>query len=431
MARRYLTLCLFLGACSTSASVPSVGETPTVLPKPIEGAPAPKPVKPEGTAQVPNFSFASFADWRAAFTDKAVAKGFERSFVESTLRDVVPLTSVVNSDSKQPEFSKPISAYVRGAVSQGRIDGARTRLGANPNVPSIETTYGVPRAVLGAIWGMESDFGRIQGDIDVVTAFATLAYDGRRREWAETQLLKTLTILRDGKAPREKLKGSWAGAMGQTQFLPENYLNLGVDGDGDAHVDIWGSDSDALASAANLLSKAGWQAGQAWAVEVILPAGFDYYLSETESQTPEWWATKGVVRADGAMWTAGEAAAKATLLLPSGAKGPAFLALPNHHVIRRYNNSTAYALAVGLIADGVSGRPALKTQWPEETPLSIDQRKGAQTALNALGFDVGAVDGVIGVGTRKALREWQKANGRPADGYLSAELANELVTKIP
>ncbi|MEM9965762.1 MAG: lytic murein transglycosylase [Asticcacaulis sp.] len=418
MTSRIVTLCLFLGACSTAASTPDTAQTPTL------STPAPAQTSPL-------VSEAPYEAWKRSFIDKAVARGFERGFVELQLRDVVPQASVLRADTSQPEFSRPVSVYIRNAVSQGRIDGGRTRLAANAHVPTIENAYGVPAAILGGIWGMESDFGRVQGDIDVVTAFATLAFDGRRRDWAETQLLYTLTAIRDGKATRERLKGSWAGAMGQTQFLPENYLKLAVDGDNDGVIDIWASESDSLASAANLLSKAGWQRGQAWAVEVTLPTDFDYYLAETESQTPVWWAERGIIRADGAAWTEGEKAVNATLILPAGAKGPAFLALPNHYVIRKYNNSTAYALAVGFIADGIAGKPALKTPWPTEQPLSLDQRKNTQMALNALGFNAGTVDGVVGVGTRKALREWQKANGRPADGYLTPELADELRLKIP
>jgi len=418
MTSRFVTLFLFLGACSTVASTPDSARTPTLSPPVAEGG---APVASENP----------FEAWKRAFINKAVAQGFDRGFVEAQLKDVVPQASVVRADSSQPEFSRPVSVYIRNAVSQARIDGGRARLSANNNVGFIEASSGVPAAILGGIWGMESDFGRVQGDIDAVTAFATLACDGRRRDWAEAQLLYTLTAIRDGKAPRERLKGSWAGAMGQTQFLPENYLKLALDGDGDGVVDIWGSASDSLASAANLLNKAGWQRGQAWAVEVTLPDGFDYYLAETESRTPLWWAEQGVLRADSAGWTDDEKAVNATLILPAGAQGPAFLALPNHYVIRKYNNSTAYALAVGLIADGIAGKPGLKTPWPDETPLSLEQRKNTQTALNSLGFKAGAVDGVIGVGTRTALREWQKANGRPADGYLTPELAEELAQKIP
>ncbi|WKL57106.1 lytic murein transglycosylase [Asticcacaulis sp. ZE23SCel15] len=429
MVGRYLTLALFLTACSSATSIPTPIDPPSPTPaKPDPLVTAPATSSPSPT--VGKVDYPSFYHWRDDFINRAVAKGYDRAFVTEALSTTAPSERVVALDTKQPEFSKPISAYVKGAVTAPRFEAARARLAATPHVPEIEATYGVPAALLGGIWTMESDLGRIQGDFDVINAYATLAFDGRRRAWAETQLLMALDILKTGKVDRATLKGSWAGAMGQTQFLPENYVKLGVDADKDGKVDIWTSDPDALGSAANLLNKAGWKAGQAWAVEVILPAGFDYYLSETESQTPEWWAAKGVVRSDGGAWTDGEKLENATLILPSGATGPAFLALPNHFVIRKYNNSTAYALAVGLLGDGIAGKPALKTPWPEEQPLSTSQRVNTQKALLKEGFDPGIADGVIGVGTRKALREWQRANSRPADGYLSATLADELSAKV-
>jgi membrane-bound lytic murein transglycosylase B len=273
---------------------------------------------------------------------------------------------------------------------------------------------------------MESKFGAQMGGMDIIRCLATLAALGRRRAWAESELMAALKILADGDAPRERLKGSWAGAMGQTQMLPSTYLSSAADGDGDGKRDIWGSAPDALASAANLLAKDGWRRDEDWAREVILPAGFDYGLSEGPSEVPYWWAGKGALRADGAAWSAADAAAKCILLLPSGAAGPAFLALPNHFVIRKYNNSLAYALAVGLLADAFAGAPPLVRPWPQETPLSLDDRLAAQTALASLGYNPGQADGVIGLGTRQALRAWQQAEGIPADGYLSTEVVARL-----
>ncbi|MNS97777.1 Membrane-bound lytic murein transglycosylase B precursor [compost metagenome] len=233
----------------------------------------------------------------------------------------------------------------------------------------------------------------------------------------------------DGKRARSGLKGSWAGAMGQTQFMPDSYLKLGVDQNGDGKVDIWGSDADALASAANLLAQAGWKRGQGWAYEVILPANFDYSQAEGPKHDWAYWSGRGVRLANGSAPNSEEAAEGATILLPQGAKGPAFLALPNHYVIRRYNNSVSYALAIGLIADGVQGKPPLTATWPNDGPLTREQRVGAQTALTRMGFDTQGVDGVIGSNTRAALRRWQQANGRVADGYLTDVLADELIRK--
>jgi peptidoglycan hydrolase-like protein with peptidoglycan-binding domain len=217
--------------------------------------------------------------------------------------------------------------------------------------------------------------------------------------------------------------------MGQTQFMPDNYLRLGVDQDGDGHVDIWGDDADALASAANLLAQAGWKRGQTWGYEVTLPAGFDYAEAEGPKHDWAYWAAKGVRLAQGGTPNGAEAREPATILLPQGANGPAFMALPNHYVIRRYNNSVSYALAIGLIADGIQGKPALTKAWPNDAPLTRDQRIGAQNALTRMGFDTQGVDGVIGANTRAALRRWQQANGRIADGYLTAELADELIRR--
>jgi hypothetical protein len=214
--------------------------------------------------------------------------------------------------------------------------------------------------------------------------------------------------------------------MGQTQMIPSTYLSDGVDGDGDGRVDIWTSAPDALASAANLLAKAGWRRGEGWAREVLLAPGFDVSLAEGPAETPEAWAQKGARRADALPWTVADAAAPCVLLLPSGAHGPAFLALPNHFVIRKYNNSLAYALAVGLLADGFAGAPPLATPWPVETPLSLDDRLAAQGALQRLGYDPGPLDGVIGARARAALRAWQKSQGLTADGYLTPAVVSRL-----
>lgn len=434
MRIRYLGLFVVLTACaSTPPHSPAPSTAPvatmpsTETPGPVTQSPAAAPAAP-AVNPVPVTAYADFDAWKQDFVKKAVMRGFDTGFVTTALAGVQPLSSVKSADNQQPEFSKPASSYIRQSVVPARAAAARTKIDANLNVPAIEGRYGVPKCLLGGIWTMESDLGRVQGSTDVIAALATLAFDGRRRVWAEDQLIAALTILRDHNIPREKLKGSWAGAMGQTQFMPDNYLRLAVDGDNDGLVDIWGSDSDALASSANLLAKAGWRVNQEWAVEVILPPGFDYYLSETEkAKKPADWQALGVRRANGGYFRPEELNENAVLLLPSGARGPAFLALPNHYVIRKYNNSTSYALAVGLNADAICGKTATVTPWPVEPPLSLDQRMKTQAALKAAGFDPGAIDGVIGVGTRQAIRDWQRANSEPADGYLSFDLANRFV----
>lgn len=379
-----------------------------------------------GSAQAPP-AHESFEAWRVGFIERAVAQGFDRAFVQAELADVTPDPAVLANDNKQPEFAKPIGDYVRAAVSAQRAAEARQRLAATPHLAEIEQHYGVPAEILIGIWAAETNFGQVQGDMDVIRDFATLAWDGRRRVWAETQLMDALIILRDKGVPRSRLKGSWAGAMGQTQFIPEAYLALGQDGDGDGKVDIWTSSADALASAANLLKHEGWRPGESWAIEVLVPQGFDFDLAENGKHSPDWWAQKGVRRADGKSWSAADLKSEAVLLPPAGANGPLFLAFPNHYVIRKYNNSTSYALAVGLLADAAKGAPPLTRAWPADAPISRQQRLDAQTALAKLGYPVGAIDGVIGVGTRAALKAWQKSQGLTPDGYLTVELVRKLV----
>ena len=321
-----------------------------------------------------------------------------------------------------------MSDYVRGAVTEGRVTLGRSKAASIPQFAAIETKHGVPRAILIGVWAMESGYGAQQGDLDVIRSVATLAATGRRRPWAEGELLACLTIIGSGEAPRERLRGSWAGAMGQTQMLPSTYLSSAVDGDGDGKRDIWTSAPDALASAASLLAKGGWLRGEGWTREVLLPTGFDVGLSEGAQESPDWWKAKGARRADGQSWSVADGAAKWVLLLPSGATGPAFLAGPNHYAIRKYNNSVAYALSVGLLADRIAGGTGVATPWPHETPLSLTDRMSAQQALASKGFNPGAVDGVAGLGTRQALRAWQRSQGIPADGYLSPEMIRRLKT---
>ena len=399
--------------------------TPTPAPQtaPSTSAPAtqPAPAVPPLAA----YDQEGFDGWVQGFL--ARKGGARREAYARELAGLTPNASVIRLDRNQPEFSKAPGAYIQNAVTPVRIAQAKQRIDRVPW--SVVQRFGVPSEILVGIWAQESAFGQVQGDYDVIRSLATLAYDGRRREWAEDQLKHALDIVVDGRRDREGLKGSWAGAMGQTQFMPDNYLRLGVDQDGDGRVDIWGDDADALASAANLLAQAGWKRGQTWGYEVVLPASFDYADAEGPKHPWSYWVARGVRLAQGGTPTGAEAQEDAAILLPQGANGPAFLALPNHYVIRRYNNSVSYALAIGLTADGIMGKPALTKAWPADAPLSRDQRIGAQAALTRMGFDTKGVDGVIGANTRAALRRWQAANGRIADGYLTADLADELIRR--
>lgn len=423
MDRRVFLVLLLAGCADTSPQGPltAISPPPSPAPKPqTPVAPAPVPQTPVPAGEL------AFDTWMQDFRGRALAAGLSPELLDRELSGVIPDPKVISLDSRQPEFSKPVGDYIRGVISDDRVAIGRNKREQLAFLPTIEARYGVPRDILLAVWAMESAFGQLQGNFDVVRSMVSLAADGRRRAWAEGELIAALKIIDSGEVSRAQLKGSWAGAMGQTQFIPTSYRATAVDFDGDGRRDIWGSDADALASAANLLAHGGWKRNVGWAKEVILPPGFDYSVTEGPKEIPAWWEARGVRRADGLPWTAQDAASPAMLILPAGAAGPAFLALPNHFAIRTYNNSTSYALGIGLLADRFAGGGPLVTPWPVETPLSMSDRMAAQIALARVGFNPGPADGVIGAGTRRALRAWQQSQQLPADGYLS----NDMVARL-
>jgi membrane-bound lytic murein transglycosylase B len=272
---------------------------------------------------------------------------------------------------------------------------------------------------------MESNFGSFQGNKSVIRSLATLAYEGRRPEFAQSQLISALKIIQQGDISAEKMLGSWAGAMGQTQFIPTTYETHAVDFDGDGRRDIWNSSADALASTAHYLQSSGWKQGQPWGFEVMLPAGFDYALADgAVKKTVAEWQQLGVLVPD---TSAGSEQLSATLLLPAGYRGPAFLVLDNFRAILRYNNSSSYALAVGLLSQRFNGGGNIMAAWPkDDRPLSRSERVELQTLLSERNYDAGNADGIIGANTRKAIRSAQQAMGWPADGYPSHKLLESL-----
>ena len=419
---RRVFLVLLLAGCAD----PSTNLVPVVTPAP----PAPTPQAPAPVTPPTVSGDRSFDDWARDFYTRAVKAGLPASLLDREMAGLTPDPRVNSLDTRQPEFAKPFGDYIKGVVSEDRVAiAARRKPAMAETLSGIEARYGVPGDILMAIWAMETGFGSVLGDFDVVRSMATLAAQGRRQAFAEDQLMAALRIIGSGEFPRSKLRGSWAGAMGQTQFIPTSFLATAVDGDGDGRRDVWSSSTDALASAANLLAKGGWQRGQGWAREVTVPDGFDYSLTEGPREIPDWWAQHGVRRSDGLPWSSADAGAKAMLITPTGAQGPAFLLFPNHFVIRKYNNATTYALGVGLLADRFGGMDGVIKPWPYETALSIGDRIVTQRALAQLGFDPGAPDGVVGVNTRNALRSWQKSRGLTADGYLSLDMVRRLKTE--
>ncbi|MEO6744452.1 MAG: lytic murein transglycosylase, partial [Caldimonas sp.] len=332
-------------------------------------------------------------------------------------------------DRAQPEFTRAVWDYLDNAVSPQRIRLGQDRLlQVREQADAAAARYGVPATILVAIWGMESNYGSNYGDIPTIDALATLGFEGRRADWARGQLLAALKILQSGDIDRAHMIGSWAGAMGQTQFLPSSFLAYAVDADGDGRRDIWGSMADVLASTANFLARSGWQADQPWGAEVRLPPEFDVGRADAQvRQSSAQWAAEGVKTMDGAPLPQ---FADGAMLLPAGARGPAFLTGPNFQVILRYNNSTSYALAVGLLAQRLAGGPGVQAPWPRDlVSLSRQQLTALQTALNQRGFDSGAPDGVMGPNTRGAIRGYQRSAGLPADGYPTLELLQRLLAQ--
>ncbi|BDT69932.1 Tn3 family transposase TnXax1 [Comamonadaceae bacterium OS-1] len=369
------------------------------------------------TASTPPEAAPSFARWVADFRATARAAGITEATLQAALDPVQELPQVVQLDRAQPEFTRTVWDYLDSAVSPQRITRGQDKLlQVRTDTDAAAARYGVPATILAAIWGMESNYGSNYGNIPTIDALATLGYEGRRADWARGQLMAALKILQNGDIDRAHMVGSWAGAMGQTQFLPSNFLAYAVDADGDGKRDIWGSMADVMASTANFLARSGWQADQPWGTEVQLPPGFDVARADSSVRQPsEQWAAEGVRSMIGAPLPP---LPDAELLLPAGARGPAFLVGPNFRAILRYNNSTSYALGVSLLSQRLGNGPALQATWPRDLQaLTRSQLQALQTALNARGFASGTPDGMMGPATREGIRRFQRSVGLPADGY--------------
>ena len=368
----------------------------------------------------------SFARWVAAFRTGARAAGIDEATLRAAFDDARYLPRVVELDRTQPELTRTIWDYLDTAVSPQRVaQGQDKLLQFRAQADAASARYGVAPAIVAAIWGLESKFGEHVGNTPTIDALATLGFEGRREAWARGQLLAALKILQSGDITRANMIGSWAGAMGQMQFLPASFLSYAVDADGDGRRDIWGSVADVMASTANFLARSGWRADQPWGAEVRLPAGFDVGQTDAAVRRPTaQWAADGVRSVDDAPLPE---FADGAVLLPAGARGPAFLVGPNFRVILRYNNSTSYALAVGLLAQRLAGGAGVQAAWPRElAALTRSQVLALQTALNERGFDGGAADGIAGLATRNALRRYQRSIGVPADGFPTLELLERL-----
>lgn len=374
----------------------------------------------------------SFEDWVKGFRAEAAAAGIRKDVLDLALNDLRVNPRVFELNDNQPEFARAVWDYLDGALSVRRIADGRAKLAEqNALLSTIQKDYSVDASIIAAIWGQESSYGAILGDYDVIEALATLAWKGRRTAYGRSQLIGSLKILQNGYAERDQLRGSWAGAMGHTQFIPTTYLTYAVDHDRDGRRDLWGNLGDVFASTANYLAASGYQSGQPWGFEVTLPEGFDYALADVDMRRAVVeWRSVGIGKALGDLAEL-DPNLRGRVLLPAGARGPAFLVFQNFEAILKYNNSTAYGLAIALLAESVAGvETPIVAPWPrDDRALTLSERKAVQQALKDKGFDPGPIDGVIGAGTKRALRAWQKSQGLPADGYASGATLTVLAAR--
>lgn len=393
--------------------------------------PRARPSRPERatareTAQVATKNIA-FHAWLGSFRGRALAQGVRGAVFDAAFYGVVYDSAVIQRDRNQSEFTKTIWEYLDSAASDGRIENGRAALAERAALfEAIEARYGVEKEVVAAVWGLESAYGTYRGTTDVVQALATLAFDGRRGRFFEAQLVAALQILQSGDVPPREMTGSWAGAMGHTQFIPTSYLTYAVDFTGDGRRDIWSDDpADALASTASYLAGFGWEKGMPWGVEVRLPGGFDFALARrSETRLPSEWAEIGVVGTGG---RAIDDHGPASVLLPAGARGAAFLIFPNFDVLERYNTADAYVIGVGHLSDRLRGAGPIEAEWPRgDRALTHAERREMQERLTKAGFDTRGVDGRIGPLTVTAIRGFQRDEGMVPDGYASLHLLSRL-----
>ena len=382
----------------------------------VPGAAAPTP----GMSPVPN---AGFDTWVANFRARASGRGIAQGTIDNAFRTAGFLPGVIERDRNQTEFKRSLEDYLSIAASDERLAKGRAALSRHgATLRAIEARYGVEPQVVTAVWGLESFYGERRGDIHVISALATLGYEGRRGEFFEAQLMAALRILQNGDTTPDRMTGSWAGAMGHTQFIPTSYLEYAVDFTGDGRRDIWADDpTDALASTAAYLSRAGWRKGQPWGMEVALPSGFNSGLAgRGKGRSVASWRDMGVTRAGGGQVPDH---GSASILLPDGARGPAFMIFNNFNAIARYNNAVSYVIGVGHLSDRLVGGGPIRGNFPPDAAgMSKTDRQDMQRRLTQAGYDTEGSDGVIGGKTRAAIEGYQRTRGLPVTGEPTMDL---------
>ncbi|MBT6042347.1 MAG: lytic murein transglycosylase [Gammaproteobacteria bacterium] len=370
----------------------------------------------------------TFEDWLMELRADARSQGISDETLDAAFATVeAPIPRVLELDRSQPEFEQTFTGYMRNRMSQARIERGQALLEEHRELfQRIQNEYGVQPHYLVSFWALESNFGDFTGGFSVINALATLAYDPRRNDMFRSELITALRIIEEGHISAEQMSGSWAGAMGQCQFMPTTFYRYAKDGDGDGRIDIWNSVPDVFASAANFLSQSGWRGDERWGREVILPEGFDFTLTGTGvRKTVTEWNSLGITRVNKS--PLGNADLEGSIVLPAGSNGPAFLAYNNFRTTMVWNRSTYYAISVGHLADRfVGGGPIMYMPENEERPMSRELVTELQTLLNAQGVDAGEPDGILGSRTRAAVRAYQEQANLPTDGYPSFELLEQL-----
>lgn len=424
-----------LAGCASSDDVTGAFSSPVaqtarapVRARPVAAAPASAPAThPDMTPAALARDQANFNRCIASLEPKARAAGVSAAGFRRYTAGLKPDMSIMEKLQTQPEFTRTAGDYVTMLVSETRIRKGREAMAQNASVfEAVGRNYGVDPYVVAAIWGIETNYGSARGSYPVLQATGTLACVGRRQAYFRDEFVAALRILDRGDIPESHLKGSWAGAFGLTQFMPTAFQRDAVDFDGDGHRNVVDSVADAMGSTANKLKRGGWVAGRSWGYEVVLPARFNYLLADknTRKSMAEW-AALGVRRPEGRAMPAGNESAY--LLLPAGAKGPAFLMTDNFKAILSYNPADAYALAIGHLADRIRGGGPFVQPWPDDQrALSRNERSELQKRLASRGYDVGPHDGAIGSQTRIAVREYQVSAGLTPDGMASGEVLDSL-----
>lgn len=386
------------------------------------------PTNLPASSSSPNYaSQNNFQNCLANLRSQAVAQGVSGSTYDRYTQNLTPDYSVIERLNYQPEFSTPIWDYLSGLVDEERVQLGRQKLQQHREVLNrISAVYGVPAETVVAVWGVESNFGDISGRYPLLQALGTLSCEGRRQSYFRGEFFTTMKLLQRGDVREEQLRGSWAGAFGHTQFMPSTYDELAVDFDGDGRRDLVSSIPDALASTANFLSKRGWQSGQPWGFEVKIPQGMSVSgEGRRNKKSLSNWLNQGVVRADGSPLIQGNLSqsSQAGLLAPAGPNGPVFLVFKNFDAIYSYNAAESYALAIAHLSDRLQGKGSFTATWPTDDPgTSRAERREIQQFLLNRGYDIGAVDGLIGDKTRQAIRQEQQRLGLSPTGRAGQQI---------